>query len=183
MDGIFGVGPLEILLVLVLALIFLGPQDMVKTARQLGRTLYRLYHSPVWRQIMSTQQELRDLPTKFVREAGLENTLADLKKSQAEIRADLRQVTSAANAELTAATQEMRAQISQPFQPSPPHGNSGAANAELTAAAQDIKINPPTPIPSAPLAAELPAAPQDANSLPPSPPPPSESDEPDNFSI
>ena len=71
MDGIFGVGPLEILLVLVLALILLGPQDMVKTARQLGRTVYRLYHSPVWRQIISTQQELRDLGARVAKVPAL----------------------------------------------------------------------------------------------------------------
>jgi Sec-independent protein translocase protein TatA len=110
MDGIFGIGPLEIVLVFVLALILLGPQDMVRIARQLGRSLYRLYHSPVWRQIMSTQQELRDLPNKFVREAGLEETIASLKKDQAAIQADIRQVTGAATAELNAATQEIKGQ-------------------------------------------------------------------------
>ena len=138
MDGIFGVGPLEILLVLVLALIFLGPQDMVKTARSLGRAFYRLYHSPIWRQIMSTQQELRDLPTKFVREAGMEETLASLKKDGAEIRDDIRQATQSATSELTSASREIK---DQPPIPPPP----AALPAELPTPPQDASILPPAP--------------------------------------
>jgi len=141
MDGIFGVGPLEILLVLVLALIFLGPQDMVKTARQLGRTFYRLYHSPIWRQIMTTQQELRDLPTKFVREAGMEETLADLKKDGAEIQADIRQATQSARTELTAASQEIKDR--PPASPPP-----DALPADPPGAPQDASILPPAPPPN-----------------------------------
>lgn len=110
MDGIFGVGPLELLLVLVLALILLGPQDMVKTARQLGRTVYRLYHSPAWRQLVTTQQELHDLPDKFVREAGLEETVADLKKTGVEVKIELKEVASAATADLAAAQQEVKSE-------------------------------------------------------------------------
>ena len=162
MDGIFGVGPLEILLVLVLALIFLGPQDMVKTARGLGRAFYRLYHSPIWRQIMSTQQELRDLPNKFVREAGLEETMADLKKDGAAIQADIRQVTQSARTELTAASQDIKAATT-------------SATAELTAASHEIKGQPPVPA--------LPAPPADSPAADPSPAPPSSPTQPDNFSI
>ena len=159
MDGIFGVGPFEILLVLVLALILLGPQDMVKTAQQLGRTFYRLYHSPVWRQIISTQQELRDLPNKFVREAGLEDTIADLKKTGSQIQSDIKNATSAATAELNAATQELKSEV-----------NSAAQQAigEVKDAADEVKATPSVPFQPTP----APAAP-----APPTP------DKPDEFSI
>ncbi len=100
MDGIFGIGIPEILIVIVLALIILGPQDMVKTARKLGRWVYRVYHSPTWRMIMSTSQELRELPTKFVREAGLEDTVAEIKNTTADVRAQLRETSSDVSAEI-----------------------------------------------------------------------------------
>ena len=159
MDGIFGVGPLEILLVLVLALILLGPQDMVKTAQQLGRTFYRLYHSPVWRQIISTQQELRDLPNKFVREAGLEDTIADLKKTSSQVQAEIKNVTSAAKAELNAASHEIKSEIDAAAQ---------QAVGEVKGAADEVKAPPSVPFQPTP----APAAP-----APPTP------DKPDEFSI
>jgi Sec-independent protein translocase protein TatA len=106
MDGIFGIGIPEILIVLALALIILGPQDMVSTARKLGRWVYQVYHSPTWRTIMSTSQEIRQLPTKFVREAGLEDTVEDFKNTTANVKAQLKEVTGDVSAELKDVTRE-----------------------------------------------------------------------------
>ena len=125
MDGIFGIGIPEILIVVVLALIVMGPQDMVATARKLGRWVYRVYHSPTWRMIMSTSQELRELPTKFVREAGLEDTVKEIKQTTADVKsqlkeatsdvsAGLKEVTSDASAELNEARQELGAETQAP---------------------------------------------------------------------
>jgi sec-independent protein translocase protein TatB len=100
MEGIFGIGIPEILLVFVLALVLLGPQDMVATARKMGVWVNRLVRSPIWREIMSTSQELRDLPNKFVREAGLEDTIADLKKTQKDVTGEIKDTTSAVTSEL-----------------------------------------------------------------------------------
>src|SRR5512146_1088302 len=93
MDGIFSIGIPEILIVIVLALIIMGPQDMVKTARKLGAWVYRVYHSPTWRMIMSTSQEIRELPTKFVREAGLEETVKDIRHTTDDVKAQLKEAS------------------------------------------------------------------------------------------
>jgi sec-independent protein translocase protein TatB len=111
MEGFFGVGIPEVLLILVLALIILGPQDMVSTARKLGRWVYRAYHSPIWRQIVSTSAELRELPTRFVREAGLEDTIEDLKKTQADVKADLKNAAGQVTSELTQAQKDVSGEI------------------------------------------------------------------------
>jgi hypothetical protein len=149
MEGIFGVGPLEILLILILALVILGPQDMVKTARQLGRAVYRLYHSPIWRQLVSTQQELRDLPTKFVREAGLEETIAGLKKTGAEVKTELKEVANSATADLTAVQQDIKSE-------------SRAAREEALGMVAEIKAAPAAvpfqPAPADPEPAPIPPA-------------------------
>src|SRR5512146_2184169 len=100
MDGIFSIGIPEILIVIVLALIIMGPQDMVVTARKLGRWVYKVYHSPTWRMIMSTSQEIRELPTKFVREAGLEDTMEEIKTTTAGVKAQLKEATGDVTAEL-----------------------------------------------------------------------------------
>ncbi len=79
------IGVLELLLILVLALIVLGPDGIVKTARTLGRTIRKIIRSPIWSMMVDTQRELREMPTKLVREAGLEEDLAEIRKTSREL--------------------------------------------------------------------------------------------------
>ena len=79
---LFGVGPLELLLILMIALIVLGPRDMIKTGRSMGRFLRKTILSPTW---VKMQREIRNLPYQMMREAGLEEEdlriKADLEKA------------------------------------------------------------------------------------------------------
>jgi sec-independent protein translocase protein TatB len=104
---ILGVGPLEFILFLVLALVILGPQDMVGTARKIGQWVYRVVRSPTWRAILETSQDLRDLPQKIVRDAGLEETMKEIKGTADEVKADINQTTRELTAEMQAATTEV----------------------------------------------------------------------------
>lgn len=79
---ILGIGPLEFLFIVLIALIVLGPHDMVKAARSLGSFLRRLVTSPAWRSFTQAQRDLRNLPTALMREAGLE----DIKKTLPELK-------------------------------------------------------------------------------------------------
>lgn len=69
---IFGVGLQELILVLLLALIVLGPNDLAKTGRSLGRFMRRIVMSPEWRTLQNASKEVRNLPTRLMREAGME---------------------------------------------------------------------------------------------------------------
>jgi sec-independent protein translocase protein TatB len=69
---ILGVGPLELLFIFLIALIVLGPKDMAKTGRTLGRFMYKVVTSPAWQTFRQASRDLRQLPTKLMREAGLE---------------------------------------------------------------------------------------------------------------
>ena len=69
---IFGVGPLEILLVVLLALVLFGPKDIAANARSAGRYLNRLYKSEGWRTMIQASTTLRNLPNRLAREAELE---------------------------------------------------------------------------------------------------------------
>lgn len=69
---IFGIGPLELLLVLLLALALVGPRDMGKHARGVGRALRRLYRSEEWAAVQQASRNLRSLPSRLAREAELE---------------------------------------------------------------------------------------------------------------
>lgn len=69
---ILGVGPLELLFILLIALIVLGPGDMVKAGRTIGSFLRKVVTSPTWRLVQQTSRDLRNLPNTLIREAGLE---------------------------------------------------------------------------------------------------------------
>lgn len=83
---IFGVGLGELVFIFLIAVIILGPEGMVKTAGTLGKTIRKVIHSPIWTTLMTTQRELREVPTRIVREAGLEEDLKDIQKTSKEIR-------------------------------------------------------------------------------------------------
>ncbi|MGH2627895.1 MAG: twin-arginine translocase TatA/TatE family subunit, partial [Anaerolineales bacterium] len=69
---ILGIGPMELLLVLLLALALIGPRDLGKHARGLGRALRRLYRSEEWAAVQQASRNLRSLPNRLAREADLE---------------------------------------------------------------------------------------------------------------
>ena len=88
--NIFGIGPLEVLFVLLLALIVFGPKDIEKTGKAIGRSLNKLIHSESWRTVQQTGRELKNLPNRLMRESGLdelkESAKGELEKTSAEIQ-------------------------------------------------------------------------------------------------
>lgn len=77
-----GIGPLELLFVVIIALIVLGPKDMVKAGKTIGRTLRKIVTSSNWRAIQQTSRELRQLPNRLMREAGLDELQKNLPKTE-----------------------------------------------------------------------------------------------------
>ena len=94
------IGPLELLAIIVIALLVLGPRDLAKTARSAGRFLNRMYKSEAWRTITRTSKEIRDLPNRLARDAALEELDETLKSSRALSANPLREITDELNAEL-----------------------------------------------------------------------------------
>jgi sec-independent protein translocase protein TatB len=82
---LFGIGPMELLFILVLALVVLGPKDMVKTGQSLGRFLRNLVRSPAWKSMMNTSREIRELPTRLVRESGLQEEVAEINRMRSDL--------------------------------------------------------------------------------------------------
>ena len=78
---ILGIGPLELFFILLIALIVLGPGDMVKAGRTLGRFMRRIITSPEWRTVQKASRELRYLPNRLMREASLEDLHGILKSA------------------------------------------------------------------------------------------------------
>jgi Sec-independent protein translocase protein TatA len=86
-----GIGPLELFFIVLIALIILGPKDMIKAGRTLGRTMRNIVKSPNWRILQQASKEMKYLPDRLMREAGLEdikNDLPDLKQLEKEAGLD-----------------------------------------------------------------------------------------------
>ena len=67
-----GVGPLEIVFILIIALIIFGPKDIVRAGKTVGSFLRKVVTSDGWRAFQQASKGMRDLPTTLMREAGLE---------------------------------------------------------------------------------------------------------------
>lgn len=70
--NIFGIGPMEIALILILVLIFFNPKDLSKTSKSIGKSLNKLVRSDTWKSINQTSNELKNLPNRLMREAGMD---------------------------------------------------------------------------------------------------------------
>ncbi len=90
---ILGIGPLELLFILVIALIILGPKDMAKAGRSIGRFLRKIVTSSEWHTVQKASRELKYLPNRLMRDATLEdlsNDLKDIHKVGTQLNSDLK---------------------------------------------------------------------------------------------
>ena len=85
---ILGIGPLELMFIVLIALIVLGPKDMVKAGKTIGRTLRTIVSSDTWKIVNQASREVRNLPNKLIREAGIEDLQKQL-PTQKEIEKSL----------------------------------------------------------------------------------------------
>jgi sec-independent protein translocase protein TatB len=69
---ILGIGAPELIFILIIALIVLGPKDMQRAGRTVGRWLNQLVRSDGWKVFQRTSAEIRNLPTNLMREANME---------------------------------------------------------------------------------------------------------------
>ncbi len=88
-----GVGPLELIFILLIAIIVVGPRDLSKTARTLGRYINRIYKSEAWRTLTDASRTLRSLPNRLAREAAIEE-LDEVGQSLQQAKRDMEEEVS-----------------------------------------------------------------------------------------
>ncbi|MHC1740267.1 MAG: hypothetical protein AB9897_04065 [Anaerolineaceae bacterium] len=71
---IFGIGPLELLFIVLIALLVLGPREMKKSAQKAAGWIKKLRQSELW----STTKEVMDIPNQVMRETGLDEEIHEL---------------------------------------------------------------------------------------------------------
>jgi sec-independent protein translocase protein TatB len=69
---ILGIGMSELIFIVIIALIVLGPKDMQKAGRTIGKWLRSIVTSDGWKVFQQTSRELRTLPNRLMREANEE---------------------------------------------------------------------------------------------------------------
>ena len=69
---ILGIGPSELIFIVIIALIILGPKDMQKAGRTIGKWLRNIVTSDGWKMFQQTSRELRTLPNRLMRDANEE---------------------------------------------------------------------------------------------------------------
>ncbi len=67
-----GIGPLELVFVILIALIIFGPRDIIKAGRTVGRFLRTIVKSDGWKAFQEASKGMRNLPNTLMREAGIE---------------------------------------------------------------------------------------------------------------
>jgi Sec-independent protein translocase protein TatA len=120
-----GIGPLELFFIVVIALIVLGPKDMVKAGRTLGRWLRNLVTSPSYRTVQQVSNELRNLPNRLMREAGFDENglpiteqirqelgMKEIEETMKGVQNDLNTTASDLNNTIQQTDQEMKGAIS-----------------------------------------------------------------------
>lgn len=125
-----GIGPSELLFIVIIALIVLGPKDMQKAGRTIGKWLRKIITSDGWKLFQQTSREIQTLPNRLMREAALDelkDVQKDLKKPL-ELNSPPSQPDSSGN--------------QQPSQPGVPGENPNSNN--------ENTILPSPPAPSSP---------------------------------
>ncbi len=81
--NILGIGPLEIVFVLIIGILILGPEGMIEAGRKLGKFMRSIIRSSWWQNIRNGVDEIQHLPQRLMREAELEelNEIRDLTKN------------------------------------------------------------------------------------------------------
>ena len=75
---ILGIGIPELVFIVLIALVVLGPKDMQKAGDVIGKKLRKVVTSPEWRAVKDASREAKTLPDKWMREAGIEELRNEL---------------------------------------------------------------------------------------------------------
>jgi Sec-independent protein translocase protein TatA len=86
---ILNVGPLELIFILLIAFIILGPEEAIKAGKKIGVLISRLMKSETWVSVVNASKEIRRIPKKLITESGAEETLKDLSMDLGKVSDEL----------------------------------------------------------------------------------------------
>ena len=75
---IFNIGPWELVIILILALVVFGPERMVTYSREAAGFIRKIVRSPFWRDLVTTTEEIKTIPRQLVKDADLEESMREI---------------------------------------------------------------------------------------------------------
>lgn len=127
---IFNIGFPELILVLIIMLIFVGPGGMQESVRKLARLIRHVVRSETWRTFTSFFNEVKEFPAQVMKEVELEELGKDLKNELIEINQSVGTGITAAQSEMNDVLQSQEAELKQ-FDNVPNQINTELANINL----------------------------------------------------
>ena len=112
---ILNVSPLELIFLLVIVIIFLGPNQIVTLANRLGKLIRTVTHSEFWINVTRTADDLRRLPKEIAQESGLQESLDEINQTTQSVKQDL----NTTQKELHSSKQELRKRTGEEIPSSP----------------------------------------------------------------
>jgi sec-independent protein translocase protein TatB len=129
---ILGIGTSELLFIVIIALIILGPKDMQKAGRTIGKWLRGIVTSDGWKVFQQTSRELKTLPNRLMREANEE---------LGEVGKELNSTVNLASGKPPRSVDSQRFQQAPATIPTPENKIEPPATAETKATESDSKID------------------------------------------
>ncbi len=83
--NVFGIGLPELILIFVVALIVLGPRNIVTTSRKLSENIRKMVSSDTWKSVVKSTQEIRDIQGQILEDTGLPETIKTLQNSTRDL--------------------------------------------------------------------------------------------------
>lgn len=126
---VLGIGLPELVLILVIIFLVMGPKDMASTARRIARTIRTLTQSEFWRATREAWRMAQDIPNELLRETGLEEAQKELNQMSSQLNQWSREVDSTLKA-------PDANRILPPVQEATPQAAEAAAPMDMDEAAQ-----------------------------------------------
>jgi Sec-independent protein translocase protein TatA len=79
----------ELFFVLIIMLVFLGPQRMASSMRSLARFISKVVRSETWRNFFGLYKEIKQYPSQIMKEVKLEELSKELGDLQTKTRAEI----------------------------------------------------------------------------------------------
>jgi Sec-independent protein translocase protein TatA len=86
---ILNIGPLELIFIILIAFVVLGPEEAIRLARKAGSLFYRVTRSPIWSSLINTSKDIRELPRKLAKEIEIEEAMKEINNNLQEISGDV----------------------------------------------------------------------------------------------
>lgn len=70
--SLFGVGPLEFIFLLLIAILIFNPEELATAGRKLGRFLYKVKNSDFWHSIVEMRKKASETGKQLIQESGID---------------------------------------------------------------------------------------------------------------